>query len=122
MSDVASSRRMIAAFVFIIYGPICWALQLALVYGGQSALCAFNTDWGLVTTAVLVTSLLTMTLAGVGLAWPASLYKVLAGIDAPAKQWAFMRFVMRLLTGLALLAMFYAALGAVLLRACAPLR
>lgn len=122
MSDVASSRRMMAAFVFIIYGPICWALQLALIYGSQSALCAFGADWRPVTTAVLVLSLATMALAGAGSVWPATVYRLLAGTEAPAGQWPFMRFVMRLLTGLALLAMLYAALGALLLPACAVLR
>ena len=122
MSDVASSRRMMAAFVFIIYGPICWALQLALIYGSQSALCAFGADWGPVTTAVLVLSLATIALASAGSVWPATVYRLLAGIEAPAGQWPFMRFVMRLLTGLALLAMLYAALGALLLPACAVLR
>lgn len=111
-----------AAFIFIIYGPICWALQLTLVYGSQSALCAFGTDWALVTAVVLVMSLMTMALAGVGLIWPAAVYKLLAGVQAPAGQWPFLRFVMRFLTGLALLAMLYAELGAMLLLPCAALR
>lgn len=113
---------MIAAFVFIIYGPICWALQLTLIYGGQSVLCAFGADSRLITATVLAMSVLTMAFAGVGFIWPASVFKFLAGAKAPGEQRAFLRVVMRLLTGLALLAMFYAGLGAVLLPACAALR
>lgn len=123
MSDVASSRRMMAAFIFIVYGPICWALQLLLIYGGQSALCALGTvpQW-LISAGVIAASAMTFALASAGAVWPEPHYKLMAGEPAAAGQWPFIRSVMQMLCGLSLLAMVYAALAAIMLPACPALR
>ncbi|WMT88498.1 hypothetical protein NO932_07765 [Pelagibacterium sp. 26DY04] len=123
MSDIASSRRMMAAFVFIVYGPICWALQLLMIYGGQSALCVFGTiSQPAITIYVVVASIVAAALAAAGMIWPGGLYRLMAGEPPAPDQRGFLFWVMRALNALSLLAMLYAALGSVMLPACGALR
>lgn len=123
MSDIASARRMVAAFVFIIYGPLCWALQLTAAYGGQSALCAFGTvSQPVISAYVIAVSIVTAVLAAAGMIWPGGLYRLMAGEPPAPDQRGFLFWVMRTLAALSLLAMLYAALGAVMLQACGGLR
>ncbi|MCD7058659.1 hypothetical protein [Pelagibacterium xiamenense] len=128
MSDATSPRRMVGTFVFILAGPILWAIQLTAIYGSQSALCAagIGTSSGggnaLVLWSVVIASLIPAGVATWAILAPAASYRLLAGERGDAAQWGFLRGVMRLLTGLSILAMAYAALGAVFLPECASLR
>lgn len=128
MRDTSSNRQMIGTLIFIMTGPILWAAQLTLIYGSQSSLCAFGVGVGsggnnpLAAGAVIGATVLCMILAGVALARPEASFGLITGVTTPGDQWRFLRAVMRILTGLSLLAMLYAGLGAVLLPACAQLR
>lgn len=119
---------MIGTLVFVMVGPILWAAHLMLIYGSQSSLCAFEVGLGLggnsplAAGAVLGGTVLCMVLSGEALAKPEATFGLITGIAEPGNQWHFLRAVMRMLTGLSLLAMLYAGLGAVLLPACAQLR
>ena len=42
MDDRNSPRQMIGTLVFLIAGPILWAVDLTVIYGAQSSLCAFG--------------------------------------------------------------------------------
>jgi hypothetical protein len=128
MRDTASTRQMIGTLVFIMLGPILWAVQLTLIYGAQSSLCAFGVGVGsdggnmLAAGIVIAASAMCMVLAGVALARPDASYGLITSAGVPSEQRGFLVGVMRLLAGLSLLAMLYAGLGAVLLPACAQLR
>ena len=123
MNDVSSSRRMVATLVFLIFGPICWALQLTAMYGGQSALCAFGgVDQPLVSGWVLAVSVLAGLACGAGIVWTKQTYALFTGGSAAGEQWSFLAFVMRALSALSLLAIAYAAIGAIMLPACGGLR
>ncbi|WP_338610319.1 hypothetical protein V6617_08110 [Pelagibacterium nitratireducens] len=123
MSEVSSSRRMVATLVFLIFGPICWALQLTAVYGGQSALCAFGSvDQPLVSGWVLAVSVLAGLACGAGIVWTKQTYTLFTGGSPAGEQWSFLAFVMRALSALSLLAIAYAAIGAIMLPACGGLR
>ncbi len=123
MSDATSSRQMIGTLVFLIFGPICWALQLTTVYGMQSALCAFQTV-STPTVSVLVVTLTAVIagLAGAGLVRPGLVYRILTGVQPHSEQWPFLVFVMRSLTALSILAMAYSGTGALMLSSCCGLR
>ncbi|WP_421953060.1 hypothetical protein [Pelagibacterium sp.] len=123
MSDVSSSRRMVATLVFLISGPICWALQLTAMYGGQSAFCAFGgVELSLIRGWVLIVSAVTGLACIAGLVWTKHTYAVFTGVSPAGEQWGFLAFVMRALSALSLLAIAYAAIGAIMLPACAGLR
>lgn len=128
MRDTASNRQMIGTLIFIMIGPILWAAQLTLIYGSQSSLCAFGIGVGadggnaLAAGIVVAATVLCMALGAVAMARPETSYGLITGAHVPDEQWGFLIRVMRVLAGLSLLAMFYAALGAVLLPACAQLR
>ncbi|GLQ55343.1 hypothetical protein [Devosia nitrariae] len=128
MRDTSSNRQMIGTLIFILIGPILWALQLTLIYGAQSSLCAFEVGIGanggnvLAAGTVIGASVLCMALAVAAFVMPGASYRLITGASSPDDQWPFLTSVMRILAGLSLLAMLYAALGAVLLPACAQLR
>ncbi len=123
MSDVSSSRRMVATLLFLIFGPICWALQLTAMYGGQSALCALGSvDQGIVSAWVLAVSVLAGLACCAGIVWTAPTYALFTGTRAESEQWNFLAFVMRALSALSLLAIAYAGIGALMLPACGALR
>jgi hypothetical protein len=123
MDDRISSRQMIGTLVFLIFGPILWALALTVIYGAQSSLCAFGALppaaiallIGAATLALGVAAILT-------LIWPDWLFRRLTGVTAPAEQWSFLSGVMRLLGGLSVLAMIYFGAAIFLMPTCAPLR
>ena len=123
MSDATSSRQMIGTLVFLIFGPICWALQLTTVYGMQSALCAFQAvSMTTVTVLVVALTIVIAGLAGAGMVRPGLVYRVFTGVQPNSEQWPFLVFVMRSLTALSILAMAYAGTGALMLAACGALR
>tara|TARA_R100000365_G_C2738108_1_gene67114 strand:+ start:1050 stop:1394 length:345 start_codon:yes stop_codon:yes gene_type:complete len=114
---------MVATLVFLIFGPICWALQLTAMYGGQSALCAFGgVDLTLVSGWVLAVSVLAGLACGAGIVWTKQTYALFTGGSVAGEQWSFLAFVMRALSALSLLAIAYAAIGAIMLPACGGLR
>lgn len=123
MSELSSPRGMVATLVFLVFGPICWAFQLTAMYGGQSALCAFGgVDQSLVSGWVLAVSILAGLACVAGIVWTKQTYALLAGGAPAGEQWRFLAFVVRALSALSLLAVAYAAIGAIMLPACGGLR
>lgn len=123
MSDLSSSRHMVATLVFLIFGPICWSLQLTAMYGGQSALCAFGSvDQIIVSGWVLAVSVLAGLACSSGIVWTKQIHALFTGGRAGGEQWSFLAFVMRGLSALSLLAITYAGIGAIMLPACGGLR
>lgn len=128
MPDRSSNRRMIGTLVFMLIGPILWALQLMLTYGAQSSLCAFaagSTTGGSNPAASWTVIALTgacMILAATAMLIPSRSYRLVTGAEPPPEQRNFLVWTMRALTALSLLAMLYAGLGAAFLPACAQVR
>lgn len=122
----SSNRQGIGTLIFILVGPIVWAVHLTLVYGSQSSLCAFNLEDRGENSAVVAIILLvtTMSIAVVGFsAVRANFIHALITRGIPSTdQVEFIVTIMRVLSGLSILAMFYAGLSAVFLPACHPLR
>ncbi|KKB12731.1 hypothetical protein VE25_05740 [Devosia geojensis] len=114
--------------VFLCLGPLLWAVQLTLIYGPQSSLCAYGIGTGqggsnlLVAGLILIVSALCMGLAAAALLRPGAAYELATGTRPSGETWPFLTWVMRALAALSLLAMLYAGLGALLLPACAQLR
>lgn len=114
---------MIGTLVFLIFGPILWALDLTMIYGAQSSLCAFE---------ALPQSAIALLIGGVTLglifvvAWallrPDPFFGALTGATPPDEQWPFLVAVMRGLAGLSLLAMVYFASAILLMPTCPALR
>ncbi|QYO76057.1 hypothetical protein [Devosia salina] len=123
MDDRHSPRQMIGTYVFLITGPILWAINLTLIYGAQSSLCAFAA-WPAGTIKVLVgaISILLVGCAGAAMLWPEIVLRALAATSPPEDQWPFLKGAMRLLTGLSALAMTYFALAALFVSGCDALR
>lgn len=127
MNDATSPRRMIGTFVFLLAGPILWALQLTFTYGPQSALCAFGvgTSAGENPTAawvIVLVSVLCIAIAALVFAQPVPAYRLLAGTASGEAQWPFLRGTMRILVALSILAMIYLGISTAFLPACAQLR
>ncbi len=122
-----SNRQDMGTLVFILTGPIIWAIHLTLVYGSQSSLCAFNagesaTGRNVVVGIILAVTVLCIAATGYSAARPGFVHALIARASLPAEQAGFIVTVMRILAGLSILAMFYAGLGAVMLPACEQLR
>lgn len=123
MDDSKSSRQMIGTLVFLIAGPILWAINLTVIYGAQSSLCAFGAATPSAIALLIGGATLALGVASVmSLIWPQPLFRVLTGAVPPAEQWPFLRGVMRLLTALSILAAVYFGLAILLMPTCAPLR
>lgn len=124
----SSHRQGIGTLVFILVGPIIWAVHLTLVYGSQSSLCAFNlvedrsggTD--AIVYIILAATALFIAAAGFGAVRASFVYTLIAGTDPPLEQIGFIIATMRILAGLSILAMLYVGLSAVILPACDQLR
>lgn len=123
----SSNRQGIATLIFILIGPIVWAVHLTLIYGSQSSLCAFNLseDRGENSTVVAIVLLVTavsITIVGFSALRPNFIHALIARGIPPTEQAKFIVTIMRVLSGLSILAMFYAGLSTVFLPACHPLR
>ena len=123
MDDRKSSRQMIGTFGFLLFGPIAWALNLTLIYGAQSSLCAFG---ALSPTAIrILVGIICLGLAGcvvAAMARPAVVFQRVTGASPPEDQWQFIRGTMRLLAGLSVLGMLYFALASLSVPGCDVLR
>lgn len=123
MDDRNSPRRMIGTLIFLIVGPILWAVDLTAIYGAQSSLCAFG---GLPNPAIAFVvgaiSVALTILAIYCLLSPARVFRFLTGSPPPTDQWSFLRDAMRALAALSALAMLYFAAAALFLPGCSPMR
>jgi hypothetical protein len=123
-----SNRQGIGTLVFILIGPIVWAMHLTLIYGSQSSLCAFNLGEDrsggnvAVVAIILVATIVCIGTVGFSAARASFVHALIARADPPTEQVGFIVTIMRVLAGLSILAMFYGGLGAVFLPACDQLR
>ncbi|HJT50980.1 MAG TPA: hypothetical protein VJ734_03480 [Nitrosospira sp.] len=124
----SSNRQGIGTLIFILVGPIVWAVHLTLIYGSQSSLCAFNLgedrSGGNSTVVAIILIATAVFIATVGFsAVRANFVHTLIARTAPsAEQVGFIVTIMRILAGLSILAMLYGGIGAVILPACDQLR
>ena len=124
----SSNRQGIGTLIFILLGPIVWAVHLTLIYGSQSSLCAFHLgedrsggNSGVIAIILLVT-IVSIATVGFSAVRASFVHALIAQGTPPAEQAKFIVTIMRVLAGLSILAMFYGGLGAVFLPACDPLR
>jgi hypothetical protein len=105
-----------------------WAVHLLLIYGSQSSLCAFNSvedGSGRDTTIIAIIQFATVVcIATVGFSAVRArqVHASIARADPPPEQTRFIMTMMRVLAALSILAMFYAAMGSVILPVCDQLR
>jgi hypothetical protein len=123
----SSNRQGIGTLIFILVGPIVWAVHLTLIYGSQSSLCAFNPseDRGensVVVAVILLVTAVSIAVVGFSAVRANFIHALIARGIPPTEQVEFIVTIMRVLAGLSILAMFYAGLSAVFLPACHPLR
>jgi hypothetical protein len=116
-----------AAIAYLLAGPIIWAGHLLLVYGPQSALCAFGkTGFAQVGDAFVSTFVLAITLVSAGplifaLIWPRIMARLLRyRVEGSDRSLSF--FLMRWLTALSLIGVLWAGATAFMLDPCAQLR
>ena len=125
---ITSNRQGIGTLVFILFGPIVWAVHLTLIYSSQSSLCAFNLAedraWGnnAIVYIILIATAVFIVVAGFSAVRASFVYALITRTDPPPEQIGFIITVMRILAGLSIVAMLYAGLGAVILPACGQLR
>lgn len=123
MDDKTSARQMIGSILFLIAGPILWAINLTVIYGAQSSLCAFRAlPENVIAAIVVVTTLALMATAGAFIVWPQIVFRLLVGAAPPTDQWPFLNGTMRILAALSALAMLYFATASLTMPACAALR
>jgi hypothetical protein len=123
-----SNRQGIGTLIFILFGPIVWAVHLTLIYGGQSSLCAFHVGEDksggntIVVAIILITTAVLIAAVGFSAVRANFVHTLIARAAPCAEQIGFIVTIMRILAGLSILAMLYAGIGAVLLPACDQLR
>ena len=123
MDDRNSPRQMIGTLVFLIAGPILWAVDLTVIYGAQSSLCAFGALPSSLIGIMVGSASVVLALVAAGISiWPRPAFTVLTGTAPPGEQWSFLRGATRILAALSALAMLYFAAAAMLLPACGGLR
>jgi hypothetical protein len=120
---------VVAALLYLLYGPLFWAGHLFLVYAPQSVLCAFRITGvasvnplliEAVVGAVTVLSALALVLA---LWLPRTIARLLrAAALLEGESGPFMISVMRLLAALSLAGVLWAGATTLFLEACPQLR
>jgi hypothetical protein len=121
-----TSRSSIAGTIlFILFGPIVWALHFGLSYAGHAGLCAAGDRLPLGPSALplllgTVTAIAAALIAA-GLIAP-RLLRTPLGAPREGETAAFVTTLMRLLAGLSLFGVAFMALTMLLLPLCAPLR
>jgi hypothetical protein len=120
--DRVSKRRSAAmTLLYIVFGPLVWALHLLAIYGPQALLCARGVPGG-VPIVVAIATLLSILPLAFALYAPGALARGMAASGWPETQ---QRFIERLMLTLSVLALFaVAAAGAtvLVLPACSALR
>lgn len=123
-----SNYQGIGTLIFILLGPIVWAVHLTLIYGSQSTLCALNLGEDrsggndTIVAIILAATAACIAVVGFSAVRASFVHALIARADPPAEQVGFIVTTMRVLAGLSILAIFYAGLGAVILPACDQLR
>lgn len=123
-----SNYQGIGTLIFILLGPIVWAVHLTLIYGSQSTLCAFNPGEDrsggndTIVAIILAATIACVAVVGFSAVRASFVHALIARAAPPVEQVGFIMTIMRVLAGLSILAMFYAGLSVFILPACDPLR
>jgi len=122
------SAPIAGAILYLLAGPIIWAAHLLLVYGPQSALCAFRVTgmaaaepW-LISALVAGVTVLAMAAIALILWRPRRTARFFRFDTASDGQRSFVISVMRLLAVLSLIGIAWAGATTLLLAPCAQLR
>ncbi|MCC2688142.1 MAG: hypothetical protein K0S21_945 [Rhizobiaceae bacterium] len=127
MKSGPGDTSVLSAVAFLLAGPVIWAAHLLLLYGPQSALCAFGQSGvaevsGLFVTAqvLAVTALAAVPLV-VFLLRPITIARLFR-FRVQDEEHPFSMSVMRWLSALSLMGVLLAGAAAFLLDPCAQLR
>jgi hypothetical protein len=118
------SYSIVPALLFMLWGPILWAMHLLLTYGPQSALCAAG-EGGLaqlIPALVLGATAVFAVLLVTGFAWPKAVASLLRLDPLSHAQWPFMDSVSRNLVALSFAGVVFNGMAALLIDPCAQLR
>ncbi len=118
---------IVGTLVFLLFGPLVWALDLLVVYGGHASWCAAGDrlpgdpqvvvpvlHWGATAAAGLILA--------VAIIWPAIPRALLRAMPSTSPEAGFADRVMQLLALLSLFGIFFVSLAQFLLPLCAQLR
>lgn len=117
----------IGTMLFVLYGPLLWALHFLVVYGGHASLCAVGVEAGVVGLPLplaLVWAATLLALAGIaaGLVWPRQVQGFLHAVSLVEIDNRLLVRIMRLLALLSFLAVVFAGLASLIVPYCAQLR
>ena len=127
MKPEPAGTSILSATAFLLAGPIVWAVHLLLVYGPQSALCAFGKSGvaevgpsSISALVLAVTAIAAVPLLAV-LFWPQATARLLR-FRAEGSSRPFAISVARWLAALSLVGVLLAGATALMLDPCAQLR
>jgi hypothetical protein len=126
LTRLKPAGHTVGTIIYILFGPIVWAVHLLLIYGFQSAGCAltgysrdlaFYGTWGI----VLITAIAALKL-GFAAVRPNLLERSLGADVWTGNLRAGNRAMMRLLAGLSIYAILASGLAPLIVPICASLR
>lgn len=117
----------VGTMLFVLYGPLIWALHFLVVYGGHASLCAVGVEAGIMGQPVQLVLVWTATLLALaaiaaGLFWPRQVQGVLHAVSLVEIDNRLLVRIMRLLALLSFLAVVFAGLASLIVPFCAQLR
>jgi len=116
----------VGTLIYILFGPIVWAVHLTIIYGFQSAGCALTgysagfSFYGALGIA-LVTAIAALKLLAAAL-WPSLIERGLGASTWGGELHAGNRTIMRWLAGLSIFAVLASGLAVFIIPVCASLR
>lgn len=118
---------IVGTLLFMLFGPLIWAADLLVVYGGHASYCAAGDRLPGDAEAVLPMLLWAATAAAgliiaAGIVWPSLVRTVLRAMPATSPEAGFMERVMRWLALLSLFGVAFMGLALTLVPICAQLR
>ncbi|CPR16112.1 conserved membrane protein of unknown function [Candidatus Filomicrobium marinum] len=120
------NRPTVGMILFLLFGPIVWAIHFSIVYSSQSTLCAAADHLDFHPNSAIAAIIFMVSICAVAtLVWAISLPSRLAaalGVDLAARRASFYSSVMTLLAWLSVFGIAALALSAFLVDPCAPLR
>lgn len=112
------------SLAFLAFGPIVWALHLAVSYGGHAALCAVGpaAQGGTLPLLLAAATAMAAIILVVALLRPGLVRRALRAMPASSTEAGFATTVMRFLGVLSLMGVAFAGLAMLILPLCQQLR
>lgn len=120
-----SEGSIVGTLVFILIGPLVWALHLLVAYGSHASLCAVAGAGRLADPLPWILGGVTLAAAlilALALASPSTFRRPLRAARRDDREAAFATGVMRVLALLSLLGVLFAGIAMVILPLCQQLR